>query len=634
MFSLSPAPRAGRRATLFLLVLLVAVLATVPAAPAAAQVQRPDEVPDPDDVPRVTDAYAIENARVVVAPGEVIDGATVVVRDGLIEAVGRGVPVPYDAAPVAGDSLTVYAGFISGLSHAGMPKSSSNDDQPEVERPGAPPNSVAGIQPDRTARAMLDPGESTIEKLREAGFTTAHTVPRGDMLPGRGAIVQLAGDSPGDMVLRKDVSVFAKFDGAGGVYPATDMAVIATMRQLLREAERRQTLGRRYEQEPQGLSRPRYDDVHAALFPVLDGDKPLFFFTEGALDIHRAARLQRELGFPLAVAGLQQSFAAVEALQELQAEGRSTPLFLSLALPEEPDDAPDDADADTAQTDTVRSGPVEAIADTTRPDDLGVGQDTSKAITPDAPGSTFIRDLRTRSYEDTDEEHENLLARRALYAERYYANAATLREAGLRFGFSTMEADAGDVHENLRKMVEYGLSEDDALAALTTDAAALLGLSRRLGTVEEGKIANLVVTSGPLFDEDTDVRHVFVDGRPFEYEEAAPGSDAPPDEGVDPVGTWEVEISTPGGDQTGTLDIEGTPGDLSGTFTGSDGEEQTAEDLELNGSTLSFSFDGGQIGTLSVSATISGDEMDGSVTVPGYGGLPLEGTRTSGPDRR
>ena len=627
------------------LLVLLALGGALLARPTQAQVQRPDETPNPDDVPRATGAYAIEDARVVVAPGDTLEGATVVVRDGLIEAVGRDVDAPYDAAAVEeatgveeDDSLVVHAGFISGLSHAGIPQSGSSEEEPDVKRPGAPPPEVAGLQADRSARALLDPEENTLEDLRAAGFTAAHTVPRSGMLPGQGAVIQLAGDSPSGMVLRESASVFAQFEGAGRVYPATDMAVIATVRQLLREAARRQALGERYEEAPQDLPRPRYDDLHAALSPVLAGDKPMFFFTDGALGLHRATRLHEELGFPLAMAGLQQSFAATETLTEIQSEGDAetadVPLFLSLALPEEPDDAPD-ATPDTARADSVRPGAVSgAVADTTQPDSVGVGQDTTKAVSPQAPGSPFIRDYRTRSYEDTDGERENLLARRGLFAERYYANAATLEDAGLQFGFSTKEADAGDIHANLRKMIEYGLSEEDALAALTTDAARLLGLSRRLGTVEEGKIANLVVTDGALFEEDTAIRHVFVDGEPFEYSaEPAGGSEgeAPPAEGVNPAGTWEIEISAPGGTQTGTLTLEGAPGNLSGTIV-TRGEEQTLEDVELSGSDLSFEFDGGQVGILSVTATIEGDTMEGLVTVPGYGGVALEGTRISGPE--
>ena len=104
--------------------------------------------------------------------------------------------------------------------------------------------------------------------------------------------------------------------------------------------------------------------------------------------------------------------------------------------------------------------------------------------------------------------------------EQFFANAATLNRRGIRFGFSSEGTAAGDVRENLRTMIRYGLPEDAALAALTVDAAKMLGLERSLGTVENGKIANLVLTDGPYFDKQTQVRYVFVDGRMFEYEVA------------------------------------------------------------------------------------------------------------------
>ena len=59
-------------------------------------------------------------------------------------------------------------------------------------------------------------------------------------------------------------------------------------------------------------------------------------------------------------------------------------------------------------------------------------------------------------------------------------------------------------------------------ARMTLDAADILGLSDRLGSIEPGKIANLVVTDGDIFNEKTKVKHVFVDGRWFEIHEEAP----------------------------------------------------------------------------------------------------------------
>lgn len=575
------------------------------------------------DLPPVTRTFAIENARVVQAPGRVIERGTVVVRDGLITAVGADVAVPFDADRIAGDSLVVYAGFIDGLSHAGVPKPEEQERDRSV-KPGSPPYDVAGIQPEQDVRALLDPSDDRIEDLRAAGFTAAHVVPHGRMLPGQGAVILLGGDAPGAMVLQGGTSLFAQFEGARGVYPATPMAVMATMRQLYREAEIRRGEAARYADDPAGRPRPAYDAVHEALFPVVAGERPVFFYTEGssgALEIHRALQLHETLGFPLVLAGLEQAFAAVDALRDAD-----VPLFLTLGLPEAPDD---DAAADT----TARTEP-DSLVSAIRPDDtLDVDPDSAKAVTPGPAGSFFVRDLRTRSFEDVEAETRNLEARRAEQRAAYVGTAAKLHEAGLRFGFTTLDVDADDVHAHLREMVAAGLSEDAALAALTTDAADLLGLSRQLGTVEAGKIGNLVVTTGPLFAEDTDVRYVFVDGRRYEIEaEPARGGGAAT---VNPVGTWSIEVDTPDGPIGGTLTITGTPGDLGGTLSATVLPAPIPiRRVAVDGDVLTFSYDAGELGSYDAELTIEGDELDGTFTSPQMGGLPVTGTRTSGPDGR
>ena len=426
------------------------------------------------EVPRVTDTYALEYARVVQAPGQVLDSATVVVRDGLIEAVGPNVEVPYDARRIEADSLVVYAGFIDGLSHAGMEMPENNDDGNNGDDvdPGDPPFDRAGIQPDRSVRSFLTPDGSDLSSLRQAGFTVGHVVPKGQMLPGSGAYVFYGGETANDMVMESAPTLFAKLKTAEGyVYPATDMAVIAKMRQLYREAARHQKLQAKYKQNPTGMKRPPQDPVHSALFPVLNGNMPFAFYADGALPIHRVLDLKQELGFPLVLAGLAESHAIVEALK-----GTDAPLFLTLDLPDKPKRSAD--------------------------------QDTTVADTTDEPSRYYSPEFRVPSYEQVSEQEENLELRHAMERQDYLQTAATLDSVGLQFGFTTREAKPGDVRENLRTMIDQGLSEQAALAALTTRPASFLGLSKRLGTVEEGKIANLVVTDGSYFAEDTKVTHV------------------------------------------------------------------------------------------------------------------------------
>jgi hypothetical protein len=559
----------------------------------------PTAAQDIDDLPAVTDTYALEGARVVQAPGEVLESATVVVNDGVIDAVGEDVDIPYDARRIAADSLVVYAGFIDGFSHAGveMPeddKENSEDEEENID-PGDPPADRAGIQPDRAVRPFLSPDESDLTGLRKIGFTTGHVAPEGEMLPGASALVFYGGDSAGEMVLEEGPALFAQIKSASGyVYPATDMAVIAKLRQLYREADRRQQLAARYQKNPRGMRRPPQDPIHSALFPVLDGETPLAFYADEALPLHRILDLRQELGFPLMLAGLQESHELVGAMENVDA-----PLFLTLALPDEP--------KRSAKSDTT-------VADTT-----------------DQPSKYYDPDLRTPSQEGMDEEETNLELRHAMERQTYLQTAATLDDAGLSFGFTTREAKPGDVRENLRTMIDEGLPEQTALAALTTRPASLLGLDNRLGTVEEGKIANLVVTDGNYFAEDTKVRHVFVDGRLYDYSAEDEEGEITGDV-MKVVGTWSYTIDTPRGERSGTLTIEGDQSGLEGTLVNSRGDEQELNAISFDGTTLSFTIEPSEGPTLSVSVTIEGDTFEGTVSTPGPS-VPITGERTSTPDR-
>jgi imidazolonepropionase-like amidohydrolase len=492
--------------------------------------------------PSVTGVIAIENARIVQAPGRVIDRGTVVIRDGLIEAVGPNIDVPFDARRIAGDSLVVYAGFIDGLSHAGISQPADNGADERVERPGSPPPDRAGIQPHRMAATMFQSSEASVEQLRSAGFTAAHVVPHGLSMPGKGAVV-LLGDGPAsNNVLSHDASLFAQFQRARGVYPATDMATLASWRQLYREAARRHELTTRYERNPEGMPRPPSDNVHSAFFPVIQGTQPVVFHVEGdasALQTRRVLELQRTLGFPLILSGVSQAFELSDVLREA-----GHPVILTLGLPAEPDARQRTTEEESAAPDEVEAGePIEP--------------------TP----AHFVSDHRTLTYADVTSEADQLRARQAVQRERYYATAALLHEAGLRFAFSTKDVSPGDVHGNLRRMVEHGLPEDVALAALTVNAADIFGMSSRLGTVERGRIANLVLTNGPLFDEKTRIRYVIVDGVLHRIERQTPASQNDAASEADPVGEWNHTVRAEGMIARGVVVIERSGQSLSGHVT-------------------------------------------------------------------
>ena len=97
-----------------------------------------------------------------------------------------------------------------------------------------------------------------------------------------------------------------------------------------------------------------------------------------------------------------------------------------------------------------------------------------------------------------------------------------LAKAGVAFAFESAGlSDPKDFVKNAAKAIKAGLAEEAAIRALTLEAATIAGVGDRLGSIEKGKIANLVVTDGNLFDERTKITRVFVEGRSVALEATA-----------------------------------------------------------------------------------------------------------------
>jgi imidazolonepropionase-like amidohydrolase len=441
---------------------------------------------DSSDIPTVSNAVAIQGATIVPSPGKKLENATVVFRNGVIESLGTKVTIPYDAQIIDGAGMTVYAGFIDALSNVGVPapeNPTQNGPQPSRSNPTF---DQAGISPQLSTRSVLDAANASVDAYRKLGFTTAHTVPQGRMLPGGGAVVLLSGKDADEMILKEDHSMFFQFAGARGVYPGTPMAIMAKFRQLHTEASRRMHLNEMYEQDPVGMTRPPSDAVHTAFFPVIERTKPVFTFTGDALEIYRALTLREELNLNMVLTGLSEGFDAVDKVKDAQ-----VPLALTLGIPAKPEWAKD------------------------------IAVDSLNQIL-----ASFDETTRTATFKDIEAEKRNLEAKQVQSRMNFVEMPARYAQAGLPFSFTSFGTKTDDIAANLREFISEGLSPEDALAALTTTPASLLGLSESMGTVEVGKMANLVVSSGDIFDEKAAVRYVFVNGHKYEYEAAAKKDEA------------------------------------------------------------------------------------------------------------
>jgi len=94
--------------------------------------------------------------------------------------------------------------------------------------------------------------------------------------------------------------------------------------------------------------------------------------------------------------------------------------------------------------------------------------------------------------------------------------AGRLQEAGVRFAFASQGGTSAEMVTSIRRFVRAGLRPEAALRALTLGAAEILGVQNQLGSLEKGKIANLVLADGDLTAERTRIRTVFVDGKLYD----------------------------------------------------------------------------------------------------------------------
>jgi imidazolonepropionase-like amidohydrolase len=111
--------------------------------------------------------------------------------------------------------------------------------------------------------------------------------------------------------------------------------------------------------------------------------------------------------------------------------------------------------------------------------------------------------------------------------EQAPSTPAALTKAGVKWAFYSDGIDRpADLMKAVRKAIDAGLTQEQALRALTLSPAEIFGVADRLGSIEKGKIANLVVTKGDLFQDKTQVQYIFVDGQKFEPtpEEPTPGA--------------------------------------------------------------------------------------------------------------
>ena len=518
--------------------------------------------------------YAITNARIVPVSGPAIDRGTIVIRNGLIAAVGTSVAVPADARVVDGAGLTVYPGLIDALSNTGIPAprqaaggggGGGNPFQlaASPEQAGAP-NSLrpAGLQPEVRAIDLVRFDDSALEPSRSAGITSALTAPRDGIFAGQSALINLAGANAQDALIRSPVALHVGFTPLRSrEYPNSLLGVFAALRQMLLDAQRYGEIGAAYARNPRRMARPDNDPSLAALQPVLSREMPVIMLANTQREIERALDLAAEFRLRAYIAGGEEAWKVADRLKR-----ENVPVVVSLNFPRPPQNQGPDAD----------------------PEPLRVLQ--ARVDAPKNPGR--------------------------------------LAGAGVRVAFASSGVGMNDYVGNARKAVAAGMSKDAALRALTLAPAELYGVADRLGSIEVGKIANLTVSRGDLLDPSGRVTQVFIDGR-MHTVRASGGDNAAASAAS---GAWTVTVTFPEGDRTLTLNltqegerlrgsIQGSLGanDISNASLGANGDLRFTVPVTLRETSEEANFSG----------TLTGNVMRGSVQIIGHPNGTFVGTRPS-----
>jgi imidazolonepropionase-like amidohydrolase len=508
--------------------------------------------------------FAIRGATVVPVSGPRLENATVIIARGVIKAVAKDAAVPDEAWVIEGKGLIVYPGFIDSFTDVGIPSAPALSAGESGSRPQPPalrgPEDRPGSTPWRTGADEASLSDKRVETWRSAGFTTVISAPKGGMFPGQAAVLNLAGERNGDMVVRTPVAVPVSLQPVGnfGSFPGSLMGSIAYVRQVWLDTDWSMKAQAIYEKNPRGVARPRFDRTEEALAEALEDHALVLIPANNVRQIRRAFELADRWNVNGVLYGGQMSY---EVASEIAA--KKLPVLVDLKWPE----AEKDADPD------------------------------------EVPSLNTLR-----------------------FRDRAPSSPAALAKAGGKFAFYSGAITAPkDILKAAKKSIDAGLSPDAAIRAFTLTPAEIFGVADRLGSIETGKIANLIVADGNIFDEKTKIKFVFVDGRKFTIREPEKPKDPPKG---DLTGKWKFSYTTPEGPEESTVDlVMASDGSLSGTISSTRGNANIISgylSADKFSFTINFPIEGSPADVI-FTGTFDGTIMKGSISVQG---LDIEFTGT------
>ncbi|HMA54563.1 MAG TPA: amidohydrolase family protein [Acidobacteriota bacterium] len=408
---------------------LAAALTVVVLAPLFASAQaKPDKV------------IAITNAWIIPVVGAEIRKGTIVVRNGLIDAIGAEIAVPAGAEVVDATGLRAYPGMIDGYSSLGLVEISgvaATVDNRETGR----------INPQARAVEAIRYDSMHIPIARSNGITAAIVAPSGGVISGVSCLLKLDGWTNREMAVEPAAAMQIELPGlrmgrggfGGGGRGAAQIRADGPA--LLAEIKGLFAAARAYEKRRDAaaknklLALPEFDETSEALLPLIKGKMPAMIAVHSERDIRAAVKFVKEEGIKAVFYGVEQGFKAADEL--------------------------------------------------------------AKAGIPVVLGSLY--DMPS-VWEDG--------------YDALFRNPGILAKAGVKIAFSSSSASvAKDLPYHAAKAAAFGLDKAEALKAVTINPAEIFGLGGKMGSLEKGKAANIVLADDDILELRTNIRKVYIDGR-------------------------------------------------------------------------------------------------------------------------
>src|SRR5438552_3332060 len=369
-------------------------------------------------------SFALTGARVLAAPGRTFDPGVVVVRGGVIEAVGAPgqVAVPADARTYDLRGQVVHAAFVDPYVPADRlagkkPRGPSDEEELPPENPaprrtqGPATHPLSSVRADERVVDSLVVAERVSDVYRRLGFAVVAAVPQTGILRGRAAVVSLADGPLSGRVLKAEsgqvISLapepfdFANFTRVG--YPMSKMGAVALVRQSFLDARWWGDAEDAYSKHPAGQARPRFVTASAALLTAARGSETVVFEASDVLALLREVKIAREMKLRALYVGAGDEYRLRD-----QVAAAKPDLVLRVAFP--------------------------------RPDKM-----------------------------ENEAEWLDVSLERLRAIDRAPSNPKWMRDAGVTFSFTTAGLDDdADFGRRIREAIARGLSRPDALAAVTT----------------------------------------------------------------------------------------------------------------------------------------------------------------------